>query len=344
MKSVLRICALVFACTVVTTTTAKAETLDPAKVPQNVKWVVHVDYDALTDTKLMKLVREQHAEKIQEIRNWMQAKLGVNPQEELHNVTLFGESYDRHQGTGIVCADFNRKKVEEQFASKVDVKKTESHDCTFYTWDMEKNKTHDHGPNRTTEVNRDSAAGNKEVSKGSYEDSKVTAVLVDDKTMVFAPSVERAQAIVKLTKGEGKGVDGKNSKLIAKIPKDAFFFGSAVDLNEIKRNEGLFPVLRQHSFVMWSIGEREGKVFEALTLTGQNEEVAEQMKSGLEGLVAFANVWGADSKAISKLQENKPSIKREGATVHAEWEGNAADVAAAIDEVKDRVERRMKDK
>ncbi len=336
MKFSLPTCMLTIVCVTAIAGTSRAKQMDPAKIPQEAKWVVHIDHDALSETQLMKLVRDQQSEKINEIRAWMESKLGVDPKQELHSVTLFGESYDRHQGAGIVCAKFDRKKVEEQFSSKVDVKKTESQDCTFYTWDVEKNMMQEHRKSGRAESNKEAAG-----KEGIYADTTVTAALADDTTMVFAPTLERAKAVAKLVKGDGQSLEGKDSKLVAKMPKDAFFYGSAIELDKINRSEGLFPVLRQHSFVMWSIGERDGKVFEELTLTANTEEVAEQMKNGVEGLVALGNVWAADSKAIKQLQENKPSIEREGNTVHAKWEGKSADVAAAIDEIKSRIERRM---
>ncbi len=81
---------------------SRAEQMDPAKILQEAKRVVHIDQDALSETQLMKLVRDQHSEKIDEIRAWMESKLGVDPKQKLHSVTLFGECYDRHQGAGIV--------------------------------------------------------------------------------------------------------------------------------------------------------------------------------------------------------------------------------------------------
>jgi hypothetical protein len=348
---------LSIACLLAISATAMAEPLNPKHVPKDAKWVIHLDHKVLADSELMKLIRNQHSERIQAAREWLMSQYGVDPQQDLNSITMFSDTYESHSGAAIVSANFDRKKMEEQFASKLDVKKSESDGVTCYTWDVKKNLLHqlrqgsakDAQPGDSTRAANTNPSGanvsyaNNAASpshaQGAHGNAMLTAILLDDKTAIFAPSVERAKAVAKLMKGEGESLDGKESRLVGKIPEKTFLYGAAVDLNKLERADGMFPILRQHSFAMLALSERDGNIHEKLIVTGKDEEVARRMKEGLEGLAAFAKLGAADSEKLAKLQEKGASIQRDGTTVTVEWQGASKDVVAALDELKSRFEQ-----
>jgi len=343
--------SLMLICAVMPFNVASAKPLNPADLPSDAKWVIHIDFDVLSDTEFASHIREQRPEMTRQIRHWMQEQYGINPQQDLHGLTMFSDTYESHSGAVIVNASFNRSKVESEFASKKDVQKSQTQNHTFYTWDVTKNldsaiygdlrRKLDQTPTTFTtddRQTRERVSDRPDRSRGGSQDRKpVTAVLVDRQTIVFAPTMERAKAVVRLLDGETESLEGIESRLTAGIPQDAFCYGAAIELSKIKQHDGIFPILKQHDHIRWAIGESQGQMFEKVTLVAQDEQVASQMKNAVEGLVSLINVWAADAEHLSKLYQQNLSIRQDGQHLMIDWQGDSHDVFAALQEVRERM-------
>lgn len=379
---------------------AAAEPLNPKHVSAEAKWVIHIDLDALTETTLVERVRSKHPQLVQGVKHWFQENFGIDPGEDLHGVTMSGQSYKEHSGSLVLLADYDQEKVEAELKKKDKVETETWNDHTIYKLkvskhakkakekkegeyakhhakkdhkdtdkdkdkdkskadrvkkDKEKDKEKSHA-DRDEKDQKDKEKKDKHADKDVHEkkhgehsakeaakykqggEKDVVIILLDGKKAVFAATPETAKATVKLLKGETESLEGKDSKLVTKLPDGAVAYGAAIELEKIERHEGVFPVLQQHKHIVWSTGERDGKAFENLTLVAQSEDVAKNMKETLDGLVAFMKVWAGDDEALKQVTQDV-EITRDGDTVTSKYEADADDAISALQSVRERLEK-----
>ncbi len=112
---------------------AQAAPPSAAQLPQNAKWVIHIDLNALVQTELADEAREQRPRMTQLMQRWFEAKFGVNPREDLDSLTLFGDSYDEHTGTMVLHANYEIEKVRAALDQDPNIAKEAWENYTLYT-------------------------------------------------------------------------------------------------------------------------------------------------------------------------------------------------------------------
>ena len=327
--------------------TARGEDLKPAHVPADAKWVLHVDLDQLLDTKLAQTVRERRPEIVEGIRQWVQQQYGIDTRNDLRSVTMFSKDYEEYTGSVVIQAKYDPQKVQQQLQQAEKLQKTESNGLTFYTFQVGKHASQHGQQSATSQQNRNQQTSNQQAGnrQGSNRQSsgeasshdksggkEMTVVLLDNDTIVLGSSVENAKNVVALLRGEQPSLQGQQSQLINDVAKDAIFYGSAIKLENIKKQDLPMPVLKQHKTVSWVFGERDGKLYEKATLVGQSEGVAEQMEKVVEGFLAYQKLWAADSETLTKLVE-AAEVSRSGDEIKVDWEADTETVLAGLDDV-----------
>jgi len=286
------------------TSQAAARPLDSAQVPNDAKWVVHVDFDAFHETILLKRIEKAKPELVAGIREWMSTMYGVDPKSDLHGLTMFGQSYETHTGTAILAANFDQDKVVKKLKDSPQLRTTQWEGYTLYT-------------------------------KKEKNSQTVTILPLNGTHAIFASSPEKVQQAIRLIQGKGKSLLGQSSPLVREVPLGSVLYGAAIDLQQIKRHDGVFPILRQHEQVTYAIGNDGEHVFEELELVAASDEVAKEMKAVIDGCAAFLRVWSADNEALERLTADL-TITRQGRKVTSYYHGNVQDVSAALDAVSER--------
>lgn len=276
---------------------AVAEPLNPAHLPADAKWVLHVDFDAFRDTVIAERLAKKRPEMLKAVNRWFEKELGLNPKEDLGSLTMFSDTYQEHTGAAILLADYDQDTLRETIEQKVEEKPESWQGATLYT--MKK---------------KDVAA----------------AVVLLDGAIVLAPSPERAKQTVALIKGRGKSLDGQQSPLLGKVPTGAVLYGAAVELQKISEHEGVFPILRQHKQVVYAVGNDGQEVFEQAEFTAVSPEVAQNMEQALRGGVALMTVWAADDQALTRAAKNV-KITRKGDKVASHYRTDVADFEKFLD-------------
>ncbi len=297
-----------------------AAELDPHRVPADAKWLVHLDLEQILETKLAQRVREAQPELTRQIRGWMQERYGIDLPNDLHSATMFSRSYGSYTGTIILQADYDAEKVEADILKDEQVQTAQWEGYTLYTWG----------------VARQRPSSEPSETPNRAEEKQVTVVMVDDETVVFTSSMEDAQSTLQLLAGDGESLHGTDSFLLAGASERAMMHGAAIDLQEIAESDVPMPVLRQHDRIRWTIGERDGMVYEDAVLIAQSEEVSEQMEQFLEGMLALGHLWAADSEPLKELLDAS-EIARDGKTIEAHWEADGDQVLAGLEELQRRL-------
>lgn len=328
---------------------AFAAPLDHKQLPENAKWVLHVDLDAIAQTDLVERVRQNRPGIVNQVRQWIQNRYGIDPREDLHSLTAYSDSYQAHTGTMLLKAKYDQNKVAAELKNQPNVQTTTWEDYTLYTVqkkDMLRQRTAPQSPDqaapdqaRPNQAARDQAARGTVTREQAQDGKSMTIVLVDGETAVFASSPERAQMAIKLLKGDAPSLKA-DSKLIADMPQKALAYGAAIDLGSIERREGFFPVLSQHEQIVWLFGLDNGEAHSRLKLVANSEEVAKEMKTALEGAVAFGKVWAADSPSLKKLADDT-KITIDGKTVERNWRGDSQVLLDAFGELSTRFQQRL---
>lgn len=304
---------------------ASAADLDPAKVSADAKWLIHVDFEQLLEGELAQQLRQRRPQMVEAIRTWFRDRYGIEPQEELRGVTMFSRSYHSYTGTVILQADYDADKVLSVLRKTDSLKTTEWNGRTLHTVTLAK---HDH------RRRRDGATASEHDLSGGKQ---MTVVMLDD-TLLLASSVENAQSTLKLLSGEAPSLQEGQSELLADASSDDVIYGAAIDLEEAGESNFPLPVLQQHERITWSIGNRDGRIYENALLVAQSTEVAQQMEQVLEGLIAYERLWAPDSQPLNKLLD-AVELSRNGEQVTVDWEGDTETVIAALRDLKPRLEQ-----
>lgn len=316
-----------------------------AQLPQNAKWMIHIDLQAIVQTELAEAARAERPRFTYLMQRWFQAKFGINPHEDLDSLTLFNDSYEEHQGTMILRADYEMDKVRAALDQNLDVTKETWEGYTVYTIPSESRKRllpnqDDDDRRRRVLLRRQSDSsvdGDEDLETSAKE--AMAVILVNDKSIVIASSPERAKRAVGLVRGDSP-ILASDSPLLGEAEEGTLLYGAALDLQQIEHHAGFFPVLAQHERIYWTIGGSEGQVKGKLVLHAHTEEVAELMEKALEGSIAFGKVWAADSKNLRAVLDNR-ELSRDGKRVQLSGHAEIETVRAVIGELRERLQQRL---
>lgn len=286
-----------------------AAPLDPAHLPADAKWVLHMDFEAFGNTLIAERIREKKPGWVAAAGEWMNTRYGIDLKKDLYGLTMFSDTYEAHSGVGILFADYDMDKIRKDLRDKPGISTTEWQGNMLYT-----------------------------VKKRELAKPMTIVLREDSQQVVFASSPERAKAAVMLLNGKGKSLKGKDSPLVGDVPQGSVAYGAAIELQRIARRDGVFPILRQHEQVKYSVGNDGEYVFENVELVGASEEVAQEMKTCLDGAVAFLNLWAADSKPLMKLAK-EVEITRDGRKVASQFRTEVKNVENALDAIRQRIKQ-----
>ncbi len=293
---------------------ARAGGLDPSHVSADSKWLIHIDYESLSDSELIKMLREQYPELTDAAQGWMKDRYGINPPKDLKSATLFSSDYRPYTGVVIIRADYSADAIETQ------LRKAKEYDTSEYQGHTLHNVLLKEQPS-------ESPSGDKEM----------TVVMVDDDTILLVSSTERAQSVLDLLDGRRKSLQDTDSPLMTQDATSAWVYGAAKQLGEIQKHPVAMPVLAQHQRITWSFGEQDdGKLYERADFVANDEEVAKKMKDVLEGAVAYETLWSEGSQAMTNLMQNV-TVKRNGTTTGFHWTGDSEQLAQGMQDILDRV-------
>ncbi len=312
--------------------------LNPKVVSADAKWVAHVDFAALNDTKAVREVRDIWPKKTEKAREWMQENYGIDTREDFESATAYGSSYGKGDCVVVLKSDYSEDKVHSRIESQEDVKTTEWRGHKIYTCQASKMKSKHHKADSNDEKKDASSSDYKSDSKWGDKSDRVAWVLVDDETIVYSKSVRSLKDAVETLEGHAESLEGKESELTADIPDNAVVYAAAVELDSISHEGAMFPLLRQHKRACYALGEKDGELFDELKLVARNEKVAEKMEKVVEGYAAAMKVMFIDSEPMSKMLENV-EIEQDNATVKTCWNGDVDRFAEALKDCKKNMKR-----
>lgn len=280
-----------------------AAPLKSKDVAAGAKWVMHVDFDAMRESKIGGTMREKclAGEEAQEKIKKFQEDTGVDITKDLHGLTLYDTKFVKDSGVAIFRAShLDQKKIVAKFKEKHPDAKSEKHgDVTISTW---------------TE------------KKGEHE-RQVSGALFGRETILFADDAKKVAAAVDVLTGKAESLSAE-SPLAEETAKGTFVVTRGVGMNKEKTP---FPsqVMRRSKQFSLAIGERGSEMFAQGMLVAPSGDSAAKVREVIEGFQALGQLrFGEDSKEGSLLRGLTVAVA--GGTVVTEWRGSGDDVAALM--------------
>jgi hypothetical protein len=106
---------------------------------------------------------------------------------------------------------------------------------------------------------------------------------------------------------------------------------SASGLSEAKDLSIHSPVLRQCDELLIEAGERDGRAFVHARLLTKSPDVAQQVRSLVDGLKALVQLQSAQDPGVARALAPM-KVAAEGHAVRIDWEAPAAEVVKAVRE------------
>lgn len=320
---------------------ADAAEFNPAHVPADATWLIHVDQEKLSDLEVVQELRDRYPKLADTIRDWFHSRYGFDPREDLRSLTMFSRDYRRYTGTVLLQTEYDEDKIKKLLRKSDSLKKTEWKGHTLYTVTLAKHDREHQHSDAGERHQTNSGAADPSAEDHDRSGGKEMTVYFGKGLVVLASSVPNAKSYLRLLEGDAPSLKGADSPLIAEAPAGAVIYGAAIGLGRLGQGKMLMPLLQQQRHCVYAFGQRDDKLFETLTLTAQSQEVAKKTTEVLEGVIAYEQLCAAGSEPLTRLMNNV-QLTRSGTETSVKWEGDSELVVAAVRDFGPRVDQWMK--
>ena len=301
MKPAFCTCGLIAA-----TVTALAAPLQRADVAADPTWVLHVDCDSLRPTAIGQfLLAEMEKPEAQAKFAAFQTIFNFDPRKQLHGLTLYSTGKAPEDGVLLVYADFDPDRLVTLAKAAKDYASTTYKAHIIHNWIDDKKKARN---------------GVK---------PRVYAAIQGGRVVIFAQQEARvAQALDVLDRAVPNLAGGTVFPQLGAGGATSFIQAAArkMDIPDSAPNAAMLKLAKSARLEM---GEAQGQLKATLNLQADDEQVAQQMVSVGQGLLALMKLQ-KDNPGSVKLAEAL-SLKQDGAGVLAAL---AVPVADAIELMK----------
>lgn len=301
------------------TASVHAAPFDPHLVPADVKWVAHLNGDALRNSPAMqayvkhclphrspgKVTDSSHSDPC--------AALDFN---KLQDVTLYGTRIAHRNGVAIVRGAWDRDQFLQKLKAEKDVKIHESDGQTVFTWTKFKGTDCAH-----------------EISLGFPKPN----------VLVIASSPDLLHSAIALLDGKGMSLAGTKSALTAAEPKGTVLMARGMNLTAADIGPH-FSVFRLINGFDYHFTDNEGRVTEELSLQASSEKIAQKLNTLCQGLLAATELVFDERPELLNILKNA-RVEQKGREVrfwyHASSEELARQLPKVCDEFRDQWKARQ---
>ncbi len=304
MKSNLWKSVLCATCICASSLVASAGSLQRADVMADPAWLLHLDCDALRPTIIGQYVlAEMDKPEAKAKLAAFQAIFSFDLRTQLHGLTLYGSSQTPENAVLIVYADFDPDRLVTLAKAAKESQSSTNKQHVIYSWIDDKREAKDGVAPRIY-----AAIQGKRVIFGQREDRVAAALNVLDRS---TPSLASSKGFPALG-----------------VSSSGHFIEAAARKFNLPDSDPNATILKLSKSVQAVLGEKQQQLQGTLTLVADNDEVAGQIMSIGQGLVA-----------LMKLQSNKPEaaklanafeITQSGATILGQLNLPASDAVGIL--------------
>jgi len=269
---------------------AGAAPLDLGHVPADVKWVAHLDGNALRSSPAMQAF----------VKHCLKAGKAGRPTDSSHSqpcaaisldqldsVTLYGTRLGLRNGVAIVQGKIDRDEFVRKLKAEKDVKAESRDGHTVYTWTK---------------------------FKGTDCAHDVVLEFPKADVLVIASGPDMLSRAVGLLDGKGESLKGKQSPLTAEAPAGTVLLARAANLTDGDIGPH-FTYFRLVTGFDYRFTDHDGQVTESLDVHARSKPVAEKLREVFLGSLALAaltfhgNDELMDILKDAKVEQNGPDVR-----------------------------------
>jgi hypothetical protein len=293
---------------------ARAEPLNLNQVAEDSKWVAHLDVDAMRTSSVVQkaheMIKKNHPEAVQHLAR-VREMWKFNPCTDLHGITICGSQLKRHTGVAIVHAKVDQQVVLEKAKQAPEHRVSTYGSHELHTW------IH---------------------AKGTKMERAMTGTLYKPDVLVFGGSTADVMAALDVLDGKKPSLAGKSSPLAGPVSPGTIFTARAVGLADADL-PCKSPLVKQIESLSLAIGENQNESFIESKIAAKQADVAEQLKSVIEGGRAMALLMHGDDAEAAKLL-NAVKVTAADKVVSVDWKAPADAVWAHVQKMKEIIKKK----
>lgn len=282
--------------------TSQAAPFNRADVAPSPAWVVNLDVDGLRTTSIGKYLLSETAKPENKAKlAVLQSLVGIDVTTQLHGITLYSRDARPDNAVLIIYADFDPEKLNNLALAAKDPQSTTHDGKVIRSWLDEHHKNQNGEPKRTY-----GAIDGNRLFLGRHESTVADALDVIGSSDTLATS--------------------KVFEQLGDLAQPVVFEAAAqrLDLPDSDPNAAIFRLARQ---MRLRVGEADGQLHATLVLRAKDEQVAQQMNSIAQGLIALVKL---QNKPDAVKLANALSIRQENNSLIGTLDVPAMDVVEAI--------------
>jgi hypothetical protein len=300
------------------TTLAPAGQFDRSRVPDDVDWVMHADVQGGIQSEFGQLVLDDLDDfQLQQKIDAVKSITGLNPLIDFRSMTAFGENYNERDAVAVVEMFGNTGKLEDiaRLAEEYEQGGYAGH--TIHSW-VETKAGHQHRQNCGV----------------------VTSDREEQTLLVFCHDRQGVTEALDVIDGRSESLGSKTDGVFARRPgKGSVVFIAARELGKAAARKPEARWLANAETLLLDAGEQEGEVYLNAELTMVNPEQAENLVTGVRGMLAFVEMAAANREpnaptpAVDLMQSLNMGV--DGKTVTVRFRHDAADFHAALKQLRE---------
>jgi len=285
--------------------TTFAGPLKRADIAAQAIWVVHVDCDILRPTTIGQfLLTELSKPEVQDKFAAFQSIFSFDPRKQLHGLTLYSSGSAPEDGVLLFYADFDPERLAILARAANGYLSVTNHQHVIHAWIDDHKKAKD----GVKPLVYAAIQGSRLIIFGQRQTAVAKALDVLDYT---TPNLSSTQSFPEMG-----------------TPTDTSFLQAAANKLDLPGSDPNAAIFRLSKMVRLQIGEPQGRLTATLTLDANDEEVAGQMASVGQGLLALVKLQ-QDKSGAAKLAEGL-SLEQKGTSVVTSFGLPAEDVVNSL--------------
>ena len=279
------------------------------QVGAGANWVAHLDFEQLVKSQLGRLIRAELAkEGLEEQLQGFQTIFSFHPIDDIRDVTIYGNGSDREKAVALFQGNFDKDKLVALVRMNPEYKEIKHGDAVVHSW-VDENKKDPNGP-----------------------DQRMYGCAYKDNMVVLGAGLEAVKKAVDVLRGSAPSASRGAFKQAALNAQGAFLQVAANAVNDLADHQNEAALLEQTDELGGAIGEHDGKFYVNLSLRAESEEVAQNVKKMLEGIIAFLTLAGSEQPTLAELA-NKLKLSSVDRTVAINFESSTESVFAFLKEI-----------
>lgn len=278
------------------------------QVGAGANWVAHLNFDQLVKSQLGQLIRAELAkEGLEEQLQGFQAIFSFNPIDDIRDVTIYGNGSDREKAVALFEGKFDKEKLLAVVQMNPQYKEIKHGDLVVHSW-VDENKKDPNGP-----------------------DQRMYGCTYKDNMVVLGAGLEAVKKAVDVLTGSAPSTGDRLFKQPALNAQGAFLQIAANAVNDLADHRNEAAVLEKTDELGAAVGENNGTFYVNLSLRAESNEIAQNVKKLLEGIIAFLTLAGGEQPALTELA-NKLKLSAVDRTVAISFESSSESVFALLKE------------